>query len=129
MKATATILVFMVGLLLPSAVVARPTDCGSRPTTEEIASCLSTANARADMKLHAKYQEVSRLAITASMQAELKTSQKAWVRYEYATCEVMVSKLWRDGTARYTEPGFCKLRLTLQRTQDLDKIFFLPLHR
>jgi uncharacterized protein YecT (DUF1311 family) len=59
---------------------------------------------------------------------ELAHSQDIWWQYVRETCEGLVKSASADEPIGSVDVLSCRVELTLERTRDLDRMFYVPLH-
>lgn len=96
---------------------------------KEMHQCLYDVLSKAEAALKAKYDAVNALAGMADHRSELVSSQKAWQSYVTQTCRGLVQPYWRGTRIQEAEATVCEIDLTNERTDALDRIFNVPLHR
>jgi len=96
---------------------------------QEMHQCLYDVRSKAEAALKVKYDAVNALARMADHRSELASSQKAWQLYVTQTCRGLVEPYWRGAKIQEAETIACEIDLTNERTDALDRIFHVPLHR
>lgn len=97
-------------------------------TTLDAISCLSKADDDANKELAEKYSAVSKVVSEVNLKDALDRSQQTWTTYIHQTCQDLIEPFWQGGTIQQPAYMSCVVRLTRQRTRDLDELFYSPLH-
>jgi len=96
---------------------------------QEMNQCLYAVLGKAEAALKAKYDAVNALPGMAAYKSELAQSQKAWQVHVQQTCRGLVEAYWQKAKIQQAETISCEIDLTNERTDALDRIFHVPLHR
>jgi uncharacterized protein YecT (DUF1311 family) len=93
-------------------------------TTYDTSVCLTKVHDKIDAKLNATYQKT--LGMTKRFGEEavenLKDAQQKWITYRDAACKAEYG-LWGGGTGGPNAHAMCEIRLTRQRTEDLESVY------
>jgi len=108
-------------------------DCPNAKNTMEENSCIATVEQQTKSDFAIFYGSLrSALLQSRSRQpgdatGQLDGSQQEWERYEQKTCDA-IDSLYRGGTIRTSAVTSCRIQLTRSRMQDLDALYYMPLH-
>ncbi|GAB3549952.1 hypothetical protein GCM10027343_32400 [Noviherbaspirillum agri] len=72
-----------------------------------------------DVELNTTYQTLVSKLKHKSIREDLRTAQRAWVTYRDAECKFNTA-LWEGGSIRPMENAFCLMRITEERTRQLN---------
>jgi uncharacterized protein YecT (DUF1311 family) len=129
---------FVPAALIVGFLIGRPanamsgagTECADKQNVREAAICLSNALIDAKKALDEKYAAVKNLELMSGegLQKKLAHSQSAWQAYVTQTCDDLIEQSTKDEPIGISDVLSCKLELTKERTSDLDRMFYVPLH-
>ena len=113
-----------------SAMSGAGTECTDNQNAREAISCLDGALSSAQKSLDKKYTAVKKLRLMADdgLQKKLVHSQSIWKSYVAQTCDELIGQSTKDEPIGHADVLSCKLELTKERTSDLDRMFYVPLH-
>lgn len=106
----------------------RGTVCTDNPSTKEAEACLGQALKDAQAALKKKYTAVSALLGTKDRKEALAHSQKTWGSYVAETCDGIIKTATKESRLGRADVLSCKTEMTIERTTDLDRMFFVALH-
>lgn len=123
----------MIAVIFAVAAVAAANDgvdaCFSKDLAQaELSACVGGAFTQADRALNVQWGK-TRNALKSDSQASalLLESQRAWIKYRDAQCE-LIADANRGGTMQPTVRTACQTELTQQRTRDLADLIESRLH-
>jgi uncharacterized protein YecT (DUF1311 family) len=103
-------------------------DCPNAKNTMEENSCISTVGQQTRNDFGIFYGSLrSLVSKSADAVAQLDSSQQEWERYEQKACDA-IDSFYRGGTIRTSAVASCGIQLTRSRMQDLDALYYMPLH-
>jgi uncharacterized protein YecT (DUF1311 family) len=110
------------------AATRRGTVCTDNPSTKEAEDCLGQALKDAQVALKKKYTAVAALLGTKDRKEALAHSQKTWGSYVAETCDGIIKIATKESRLGRADVLSCKTEMTIERTTDLDRMFFVALH-
>ena len=102
-------------------------DCIQAQSQYEDTACSAQVARAADQSLVVFFENLKAI-LPSDAQSTLQDTQQAWLNYRKKACEA-VFEFYKDGTIRNSEQARCEIRLIRQRMQDLDFLYYGPLHR
>ena len=126
--ARALLLTLLVFPCASQAMSGKGTVCTNNKNATEAAICFQAAMKSAESKLAGKLQEVSKSLRTTTQRKALAHTQTLWKQYVQETCFDLVKPASAEEPIGYVDVLSCKVELTLERTRDLDRIFYVTLH-
>jgi len=111
-----------------SAMSGRGTVCTDNANTREAEACLGQALKDAQAALKKKYTSVAALLGTKDRKEALAHSQKTWGAYVAETCDGLIKIETKESHLGRADVLSCKTELTIERTSDLDRMFYVSLH-
>jgi uncharacterized protein YecT (DUF1311 family) len=126
-------LIFLVSLTVMLAAGANAaslhgTVCTHNASAHEAETCLQQALRDAQVELKKKYTAVAALLGTKDRKEELARSQKTWGLYVAQTCDGLTKTETVESHLGRADVLSCKTELTIERTSDLDRMFYASLH-
>ena len=126
-------LIFLTALALmiagnAGAVTIRGTVCTDNRNVREAETCLQQALKDADAALKKKYTAVAALLGTNDRKEALARSQKTWGAYVAETCDGLVKPATKESRIGHADVLSCRTEMTIERTNDLDRMFYVALH-
>ena len=106
----------------------RGTVCTDNANTAEAEACLGQALKDAQVALKKKYTAVAALLGTKDRKEALAHSQKTWGTYVAETCDGLIKIATRESRLGRADVLSCKTEMTIERTSDLDRMFYVALH-
>ena len=106
----------------------RGTVCTDNANTAEAESCLGQALKDAQLALKKKYNAVAALLGTKDRKEALAHSQRTWGAYVAETCDGLIKIETKESHLGRADVLSCKTELTIERTSDLDRMFYVSLH-
>ena len=106
----------------------RGTVCTDNANTAEAEACLGQALKDAQVALKKKYASVAALLGTKDRKEALAHSQKTWGAYVAETCDGIIKIATKESRLGRADVLSCKTELTIERTSDLDRMFYVSLH-
>lgn len=99
-----------------------PSDLGCEGSTLEQHGCMTKLLSEADKELNTAYQSLIRLARNHGEEwvQDLRAAQRKWVEYRDLNCEFYGNYL-KGGSGEGLYFGACKIRMTRERTVELQK--------
>lgn len=79
--------------------------------------CVQGEHARQDARLNAAYK-AAMADLNARQKARLQAAQRAWIAFRDRNCEAQMDEDW--GTLSTVNANFCVLRMTVERTLELE---------
>jgi uncharacterized protein YecT (DUF1311 family) len=121
MRALVVVFLF-VGLGMFTAAQDEETKCCC--TTRDTSVCLANIHNKVDAELNAAYQEALILVEKSGSQdvENLKDAQEKWTAYRDAACKAEYG-LWGGGSGGPNARAICVIRITRQRTSDLNSVY------
>lgn len=104
------------------------TVCTDNANTAEAEICLGQALKDAQVALKKKYTSVAALLGTKDRKEALAHSQKTWGAYVSETCDGIIKIATKESRLGRADVLSCKTEMTIERTNDLDRMFFVALH-
>lgn len=92
-------------------------NCNERPTTVDIVECMADYVTQLDSTIETLVDEAASRG-TPELGDAIKAAQNAWLAYRDAAC--LVIRLG-EGTIAAIEAGECRLRLSIQRLEELKR--------
>src|SRR5258708_40327913 len=93
-------------------------------TTYDTSVCLTKVHDKVDAQMNAIYQRA--LGMTKRFGGadieNLKDAQRKWVAYRDAACKAEYG-LWSGGSGGPNARAICEIRLSRQRTEDLESVY------
>ena len=102
-------------------------DCVQARSQFEDTACTAQVVQAADRSFAIFFDNLKAI-LPVDAQSILQGTQRAWLDYRKKACEA-VFEFYKNGTIRNSEQARCEIRLTRQRMQDLDFLYYGPLHR
>jgi uncharacterized protein YecT (DUF1311 family) len=102
-------------------------DCVQAHTQYEDTACTAQTAEAANRSLAIFFDNLNSI-LPKDAQSTLLETQKAWSDYRKKACDA-IYEFYRDGSIRDSERARCEIQLTRQRMQDLDFLYYGPLHR
>jgi uncharacterized protein YecT (DUF1311 family) len=128
-------LFFLVSMILAmaafqsaEAVSLRGTVCTHNSSAREAETCLQQALADAQAEMKKKYNAVAALLGTKDRKEALAHSQRTWGAYVAETCDGLIKIETKESHLGRVDVLSCKTELTIERTSDLDRMFYVSLH-
>ena len=106
----------------------RGTVCTDNANTTEAEACLGQALKDAQVALKKKYSSVAALLGTKDRKEALAHSQKTWGTYVAETCDGLIKVATKESRLGRADVLSCKTEMTIERTSDLDRMFYVALH-
>ena len=122
------VLALAVGMDGAQAASRRGTVCTDNANTAEAEACLGQALKDAQVALKKKYASVAALLGTKDRKEALAHSQKTWGAYVAETCDGIIKIATKESRLGRADVLSCKTELTIERTSDLDRMFYVSLH-
>ena len=122
------ILLLVAGMDGAQAASHRGTVCTDNANTKEAEACLGQALKDAEGALKKKYAAVAALLGTRDRKEALAHSQKTWGAYVAETCDGIIKVATKESRLGRADVLSCKTEMTIERTTDLDRMFFVTLH-
>jgi uncharacterized protein YecT (DUF1311 family) len=104
-------------------------ECTQALSTAEMNQCASAEFAKADAELNAAYQTALKTIPgmatgdppwdAKSWETALRNSQRAWVAFRDAECDIHVAMFWTNGSGATVDILGCKTEKTEARTREL----------
>jgi uncharacterized protein YecT (DUF1311 family) len=110
------------------AAARRGTVCTDNANTAEAEACLGQALKDAQVALKKKYSSVAALLGTKDRKEALAHSQRTWGAYVAETCDGIIKIATKESRLGRADVLSCKTEMTIERTNDLDRMFFVALH-
>ena len=104
------------------------TVCTHNASAREAEICLQHALSDAQAELKRKYEAVAALFGTKDRKEELARSQKTWGLYVAQTCDGLIKPETVESRLARADVLSCRTELTIERTNDLDRMFYVALH-
>lgn len=126
-KAITLLSVYVISLSLffvcSEAKSTEPSDFGCEGSTLEKQGCMAKLFSEADKELNTIYQSLVRLVRNHGEDwvQDLRAAQRKWVEYRDLNCEFYGNYL-KGGSGQGLYFGACKIRMTHERTAELQKI-------
>jgi uncharacterized protein YecT (DUF1311 family) len=111
-----------------AAVSGHGTVCTHNSSSREAELCFQQALNDAQAALKKKYTAVATLLGTRDRKDALARSQKTWGSYVAETCDGLVKTATVESRLGRADVLSCKTELTIERTDDLDRMFYIALH-
>jgi uncharacterized protein YecT (DUF1311 family) len=111
-----------------SATTIHGTVCTENRNVKEAESCLEQALKDAQAALKKKYTAISALLGTNDRKEALLRSQKTWGSYVAETCDGLIKPATKESHLGRADVLSCRTELTIERTNDLDRMFYVALH-
>jgi len=111
-----------------AAASGRGTVCTDNANAHEAEACLGQALKDAQTGLQKKYAAVAALLGTKDRKEALARSQRTWGTYVAETCDGLVKTETVESRLGRADVLSCKTELTIERTSDLDRMFYVSLH-
>ena len=124
----ACVLALAVGFDGAEAAGRRGTVCTDNANTAEAEACLGQALKDAQVALKKKYTSVAALLGTRDRKEALAHSQKVWGSYVAETCDGIIKIATKESRLGRADVLSCKTEMMIERTNDLDRMFFVALH-
>lgn len=102
-------------------------DCVQAHTQYEDTACTAQTAEAANRSLAIFFDNLKAI-LPKDAQSTLLNTQKAWSDYRKKACDA-IYEFYKDGSIRDSEQARCEIQLTRQRMQDLDFLYYGPLHR
>ena len=102
--------------------------CTHNSSTREAEICFQQALKDAQAALKKKYTAVATLLGTKERKEALARSQKTWGGYVAETCDGLIKTQTQESRLGRADVLSCKTELTIERTNDLDRMFYIALH-
>lgn len=131
MKSLLKLVLFGLVLLAPyeaAAMSGKGSVCTDNQNARDEEECLQPALKSADAALRKKLGAVSKWLKGTPEEVKLERNQGLWEQYVRDTCSWLVKFASADEPIGYVDVLSCKVELTLERTRDLDRLFYVPLH-
>ena len=122
------VLALAVSLDGAQAASRRGTVCTDNANTAEAETCLGQALKEAQAALKKKYNSVAALLGTKDRKEALAHSQRTWGAYVAETCDGIIKIETKESHLGRVDVLSCKTELTIERTSDLDRMFYVSLH-
>ena len=106
----------------------RSTVCTDNANTHDAELCLGQALKDAQAGMKKKYTAVAALLGTKDRKEALAHSQKTWGAYVAETCDGLIKTATKESRLGRADVLSCKTEMTIERTTDLDRMFFVTLH-
>jgi uncharacterized protein YecT (DUF1311 family) len=121
MRAFVVVFLF-VGLGMVAAAQDEETKCCC--TTRDTSVCLSNVHEKVNAELNAAYQKALNMAERYGSQdvENLKDAEQKWTAYRDAACKAEYG-LWGGGSGGPNAQAMCVIRITRQRTNDLNSVY------
>jgi uncharacterized protein YecT (DUF1311 family) len=110
------------------ATVIHGTVCTENRNVREAETCLERALKDAEAELKKKYTAIAALLGTNDRKEALARSQRTWGTYVEETCEGLIKPATKESRLGRADVLSCKTELTIERTSDLDRMFYVALH-
>ncbi len=111
-----------------NAMSGRGTVCTDNANVRDATACLVSALKGAETGMTKKYTDVEVLLKTVLLRKQLVRSQATWKLYVAQTCDGLIDESAKDEPVGSADVLSCKVELTRERTGDLDRMFYVPLH-
>jgi len=103
-------------------------DCPGAKNTVEENICIATVEQQTKSDFAVFYGSLrSLLRQTAEAKEQLDSSQEEWEHYAQRACDA-VDSFYKGGTIRTSAVASCRIQLRRSRMQDLDALYYMPLH-
>ncbi|MFL6690158.1 MAG: lysozyme inhibitor LprI family protein [Alphaproteobacteria bacterium] len=110
------------------AMSGRGTVCMDNMNAKEAVACLQPALSNAQEELRAKYKSVQKMLAGTPAEKQLARTQKLWENYVQETCLGLIRPVAAEQPIAGADVLACQVEFTLERTRDLDRMFYVPLH-
>ncbi|HUO91440.1 MAG TPA: lysozyme inhibitor LprI family protein [Rhizomicrobium sp.] len=124
----AVLAITIAGISSAEAVTIHGTVCTDNRNVREAETCLQQALKDADSELKKKYAAVAALLGTNDRKEALARSQRTWGAYVAETCDGLVKPATKESRIGRADVLSCRTELTIERTNDLDRMFYVALH-
>jgi uncharacterized protein YecT (DUF1311 family) len=116
--------VFSLFLGLGTAAISQDEETKCCCTTYDVSVCLSKVHDKVDAELNATYQKALSMTKRFGDQdvENLKDAEQKWIAYRDAACKAEYG-LWGKGSGGPNAHTMCVIRLTRQRTDDLESVY------
>ena len=110
------------------AMSGQGTVCVDNLNAREAIACLQPALAKAQAELKVKYESVQRMLAGTPAKKQLVRTQRLWDNYVRETCLGLIKPVAAEQPIGGVDVLSCQVEFTLERTKDLDRMFYVPLH-
>jgi len=110
------------------AVTIRGTVCTDNRNVRDAETCLEQALKDAQEGLKKKYTAVAALLGTNDRKEALARSQRTWGSYVAETCDGLIKPATKESRIGRADVLSCKTEMTIERTNDLDRMFYVAMH-